>query len=1364
VTKVNKILVLFLVFVSGATWLFWQVLHSPRVVSIISEKVSSQVKSQIGVDFSFDQVELRAFPPGVRLLGVKYKGDFSDGVSISGLNSEVSFYFNIFDLFLNKVTLEDVSIEDGILSAEGVLPSGLLQNGSLDFDYFSKSKSGGENEITYKYVRSLIKENLPISIYNISLKKMTLLSAGAEISIEHLSSSLMKKSISLNMGIRNIPHMRIGGSHFNQLDGIELEGSWNKDDIFVDRAKILSGLSSIELKGNLKGDLSKKDQLTHFLDGVGVIDIEEHSILSTLSKDYNADGGLLTFEVKSSDEVVDPNIQLKVNIKEFESSVINADNLSINVAKNEDVLIVNKIRIEKDDSRVSLKDSVKIFDFKTNSILTNPFRAILKDYRTNDLLKYVNQLDPLKTRISGEAEIKIIDKIIFIESVGDVIANNLKLQFSEGGKSVFDVPQIVIKEIKLDLDIFENYLVAINATGEIGGQKIVAVGSIEEDLVSFKSTGAQVDFSKTGPIVGLDLKGKGVLDFSIEGDQDNLMIDLDGRLKDTNILGFNLGSISGKFSIDVAGDLFAIRDLQGELGQSRYSLWGEINYQEEVELDITADFSTGTYNDSLVIYSNLLENLSYKPKNLNVYYSTRYKITGPADPIKVNVDGSMRTSSISWYGEDFDSLNAGFSYHNGVLDFKKIVLRKDSGRLKGNYSYDIKSELMAYKFNWRGVRPKDYMFYNTLPLGFDGSISGQSEGGGKIGKLKTDSKFYISRGHVGGFRVGNSVAKVSSLNSIYTFDGTFFDKRISFNSRLDWNESKHSKARNSYLKSTIDFDNLKTLMGMVSYHNIHDSAIKGELKGKIDSKFNFNNLSSLDLNLQVDEFSFHRLNFGIKFDQPQSIVVEKGVIKKWDLKSNQSVNRISSKGAGELGKNFTVDNKFRFDASILETFHPKLIRVKGIVNGGSKLTGDKEDLTWSGVTSGDDISINFEGLPAYAGPLAITTSLLNDKILIEKAEGVFGGGDIEAFGSILLKFPFPDFNINFGIKNSKLAFFKKSEFVVSGRGSLIGSTIPYTLGGNFVVDSASIEDEIEDFAEDDEGSVKNTRFRPKVKKLQTKEIFEYKMKVSSNNTIRVKNSLSDIIFGGSGSVVGTMNNPKLDAIFSVYSPKSKFHFKQNDFQLSKGEVQFFGKEEEVNPKIYFSGDSRIADYKVRVEISGRAKDFNMVLTSDPSLSQRDIVSLLAFGYTGSLSQDLTESDRNSLSSSGLGSILFDKFKFNENLKSSLGLKVSIAPEFSEDEGNMIKGRIGSSSESASYRYRSATKVKLQRKLGKSIDLSVSSTVGGSLAAQQEMNLNYRLNNHVSLQGVYELKEEGGDGDNVQNSSYGADLKLRWTFK
>lgn len=120
-----------------------------------------------------------------------------------------------------------------------------------------------------------------------------------------------------------------------------------------------------------------------------------------------------------------------------------------------------------------------------------------------------------------------------------------------------------------------------------------------------------------------------------------------------------------------------------------------------------------------------------------------------------------------------------------------------------------------------------------------------------------------------------------------------------------------------------------------------------------------------------------------------------------------------------------------------------------------------------------------------------------------------------------------------------------------------------------------------------------------------------------------------------------------------------------------------------------------------------------------------------------ISKNLTDRDRQSVTSIGLGSLLLDQFNLDEELTNSLGLKFSVTSEFESDDPS----KNGGSGTLAEQRLKSATKLKINKKISKKVNLSVSSTVGGSTGQGQEMNLDYKVKENFNTRAKFYKKRD-----------------------
>ena len=355
----------------------------------------------------------------------------------------------------------------------------------------------------------------------------------------------------------------------------------------------------------------------------------------------------------------------------------------------------------------------------------------------------------------------------------------------------------------------------------------------------------------------------------------------------------------------------------------------------------------------------------------------------------------------------------------------------------------------------------------------------------------------------------------------------------------------------------------------------------------------------------------------------------------------------------------------------------------------------------------------------------------------------------------------PDINLRYNFNNAGITLFKKSELIFSGKGRLEGKSFPYRLNGSLNIEQFNITNEITDFLGNDKVIEEEIDFLPKNSKDTSDQLIDFDIDVLTAKPIKVINSMANIGFIGAVKLTGGRKDPRLNGKLELSPQKNEIYFKNNIFNLSKGNIFFYRQNEYMNPELDFSATSIINDYSLSLRVFDFFDEFKLDMSSEPSLVKSDILSLIAFGYTEDLSSNLSDDERESMTRAGVGSILFDRFKINETLKSEFGLEVNLGTEITEDERSYLSFREG---ESAVGRVRSATRLEVKKQMSEQVDLSVSSTVGSSTGQKQTMNLNYNINKGVSLEGVYENRTDSEAEGNTDDTSIGADVKIKWSFK
>jgi len=168
-----------------------------------------------------------------------------------------------------------------------------------------------------------------------------------------------------------------------------------------------------------------------------------------------------------------------------------------------------------------------------------------------------------------------------------------------------------------------------------------------------------------------------------------------------------------------------------------------------------------------------------------------------------------------------------------------------------------------------------------------------------------------------------------------------------------------------------------------------------------------------------------------------------------------------------------------------------------------------------------------------------------------------------------------------------------------------GGNAPYQLSGGIDVvklrytEPLSIETLLE-----------SARKRPVPSDEQPQEWLRFDVDIAAGNDVRVENNLARARFLGKLKLSG--NNVKPVLIGSVEAAEgSQAYFRNNTFNVGRAVLQFNG----LWPTFDFSAQSLVREFLVSVKAFGRFDDPRLSLTSQPALTESDIISLLTLGVT-----------------------------------------------------------------------------------------------------------------------------------------------------
>lgn len=1311
---------MFLAFFSLIVFSLWQVVHSEYVGKFLSKNVTKYVSKLFNTKINFKKVDLILFPPGVNLkdVHVNYKSDKS---SFELLSKELIVLFDIFSPSNRKIVLEKVQFKDAYIK----------------IDIEDKKENKKENSLNYKIdykIRDLFKSSKVI-VKSLFLEKTKLKLNNRDFWFEHSKLLVSKHRVKAS------GDMFLKSPYFDSLK-YKIELTDNK--LVIDKLKLKKHVNTVSFKGEIVNPLNS-NQLEMNLDSNLEASLSSLQSYFDFSRYGTVSKGSLSSSAIIKGSLKEYSVVLSSKFKNIVSNFGDFDAGKFQVTLDQNTAKLDYLKLDKNDGYLKLAKEVEIINFITNKYLHEVYELEASNFSLYNSLKVLRKsLYPLRGFASGKLSVEFDKSDFVINTEPDFKLEKVLVNI--------DGTQIInVKAANLSPSVFafKDNIFYMRSEMKLKNSLLNIEGEANQKSLYFSLQNSKVDLKDFGKIAGFDFIGEGKLDLIVEGPYSNAHILVNTKLSKSSFEKYYLGDLKANLKLDFKKNTLFFNDVEGKVGSTNYTIDGLVNYNN-LDINLIVDLPHTSFNDLRIMHYPLLGELSVLPLSVSGLFNASYKVFNKATLEKVKVDGSIKADNVIFWGESFSKINFNFELDDLVLDFKKIFIKKNRASIVGDYTYDFNIDSYKTSLKSRRLKLTDFNNYKKLPgllksdINFDFNLN-------YLKRDKASLSVELRNSSVGKSRIEDSNLLIKQNMDVLHFKSNLFGSYIKLESDLNLENKK------TEIKIDYDIKNLtKFFISILGIHARSDIST-GRLNGDLRAKFKFDNFDSMDLSFNVNDLLIQRKNIFITNASKLSGEIKKGKIKKWDFEIKGNNASLKSKASGDISKKYNIDLWVDYDANLIELLSPKIIKSTGYIKNHFKFYKEKKKNNLKVVSSSSNLSMYIDNFPTIIRKANYSLVLFNDKLNINNTKIDLTQGTLELSGHINLGIPFPKVNVAYVLKKAEFEPFIKTYLSLTGNGSIVGSKFPYVISGDVNIEKANIFTELNDFGFKSSDFERNTFF-PKNTIDTTSKYVNLNISVNTLSNILMSNSLFEVSMYGSSLLRGNMFNPKMSGRYSFATNTGKVTFKNNDFIFSKGDIIFSDSSKFSNPEIDLSASSKINQYLIKMHVFGTINDYQVELTSNPPLSKSDILSMIAFGYTGELAKNISDLDKKSLSSLGLGTILFDRFKISKALKKSFGLQVNLGTELQEQSVNVLN----KDSDSQVGQIRTATKIELKKKLFKDANLSFSSNVGGSIGQKQSANLNVKINNEVSIEIVHERKTNIEGDDQIQNESTGFDLKYRWS--
>lgn len=851
-------------------------------------------------------------------------------------------------------------------------------------------------------------------------------------------------------------------------------------------------------------------------------------------------------------------------------------------------------------------------------------------------------------------------------------------------------------------------------------------------------------FTDVQNFVDLDFVGKAQLQGTTQGGSKSAVFQMDLNIDGFELEKYKLGQFNSH--LEYTKSNLAFTNLKGQVGNSQYGGRLDILFDPMgIKMDINSPYM------ELKDLQEILSKTFPIPVALTGSGQMQIVGEGPLDFWKLNYDLKSQFFRGTIAGENFDQISAHLVAQNGRILTDNVFLKKGTGTIDVQGKIDTNKTIDAVLLG-RKIALDQSEVLSTKGIQATGLVDFTLTLRGVLPDPTYDLNGRVSQTVLGGTALDDSQFHWSAQGKQGLLEAQLFGQQLLFSST--WKGEAWDQFDVKAKAKAWDFSPLLYLFSrpQAGYD------LSTEIQGEVNLKSMGGGLWNSDGQIKIDKMALRRGSLEIENATPMLINVQKGHFQSQNFQINGTTGDQYLKLAlNDLHQNhIDATMNGHMDLSFLGFTTPFLDELKGPFNLSLAWKGKAEDVRFSGSSFIEKGFVKINGIPHPISDIKADILFNNRDILINSIEAKMAGGTVNGDGKVswLENKTFP---MNFQAQFQKVTLNFPEGFRSQGSGQLNikGSQFPLVMAIDYDITGGEITSDFSGTG--GSSNIKSSPYLPKELIGARFEPFIYNIDLNILSSISVNNIYAKTPVRGRLKINGPLSNMLLTGTIQP-QPGGKIFFRDQPFEVSTGFIEY-DQDPPGNPKIYLTAFARVSeftqdesqrqvrnDYDVNLLLQGRGVKPQIVLNSQPPLSQSDIVSLLALGVTKS-SMDAGGSGRlaGGNTSTALGAAVLQK-PIGKELKDRFGVELKV------------------SSSQPSADTASVPKVTLSKQLSNKLGASASRTIGGTRQTSN-VKLEFSVNRRTSVIGTWEGKEDDiAQEKDVNKSVFGLDLEYRINFK
>ncbi len=567
------------------------------------------------------------------------------------------------------------------------------------------------------------------------------------------------------------------------------------------------------------------------------------------------------------------------------------------------------------------------------------------------------------------------------------------------------------------------------------------------------------------------------------------------------------------------------------------------------------------------------------------------------------------------------------------------------------------------------------------------------------------------------------------------------DNSLIFDMQLASQETKNSWSELQLVTKDFNVALIASLIGK----NYPAQNFQSAITTKASVRFPKRHWHEMEGSLYLERLQYKIANSRIELETPYSLSLK---AKEWQetsplkIKSDNKEDELKFSLRGPLNQP-TLLTRWHLPINLFEPWLPFIDSLAGRFQGEIKsvIKSKETFLEGGGVIKYASALPSF--LPYSLNDLEMSWRILQNQLLVEDGKARLLDGTAQFSGILYLdRLPELHADSKFKISQAKIQDLSGLNASIDADLELKGQGFPLTLSGQVTVSEGKVLQDI-DFS-----SLQKSKSKSLLPALVTKQkpnpiqllVHVDVLPVSIRNTYADGNLKAKLI------IKDNPNQPKVLGLAEV-EPGSRILYQDRIFFINQGQI-LFQDIEPPDPKVYLTAQTRIERYEINLTIQGTLNNPNVALSSNPSLPEREILSLIAFG---NLSQDVDRALQRPTSelsaATQVGSVLLQNIGLIRKAQQVAGISIQLQSEYNPDQNVELR------------------KITIQKRLGEKTRISAATGDFGF----REFRFEYRLSDRLRV--ISRAKQQDFipgstqlDRQNRADSVLGLDLEFQKGFR